>query len=76
MIKETTLRAVGNSAGTTIPKAMLDRLHVGEGDKLYIVEVDNGILLTPFDPTFRDAMEAYEEGFATYRNALKELAEK
>ncbi len=76
MVKETVLRAIGNSAGATIPKPMLDRLHVAEGDTLYLVEVEGGVLLTPFDPTFAEAMAIYEEGARAYRNAMRALADQ
>jgi hypothetical protein len=33
-----------------------------------------GILITPFDPDFADAMVAYDEAAKKYRNALRELA--
>ena len=74
MTKETTIRAIGNSAGTTIPKAMLERYRIAEGDKVYLVETDEGILITPFDPAFAEAMAVYEEGAKKYRNAMRELA--
>lgn len=75
-IKETVIRAIGNSAGTTIPKAMLDRLHLAEGDSVYLVEVQDGVLLTPYDPNFKDAMAIYEEGARAYRNAMRELSDR
>ena len=74
MTRETTIRAIGNSAGTTIPKAMLERYHMVEGDRVHLVEVDEGILITPFDPAFAEAMALYEEGAKQYRNAMRELA--
>ena len=73
-MKETTIRAIGNSAGTTIPKAMLERFQLAEGDTIHLIEVDDGILITPFDPMFAAAMRIYEEGARTYRNAMRELA--
>ena len=75
MTKETTIRAIGNSAGTTIPKAMLERYKMAEGDRVHLVETDEGILITPFDPGFAEAMEVYHEGAKAYRNAMRELAE-
>jgi putative addiction module antidote len=75
MVKETVIRAIGNSAGATIPKPMLERLKVGEGDTVFLVEVAGGLLLTPYDPAFADAMAAYEEGSNAYRNAMRELAD-
>ena len=74
MTKETTIRAIGNSAGATIPKAMLERYRMAEGDRVHLVETKEGILITPFDPAFGDAMALYEEGAKQYRNAMRELA--
>jgi putative addiction module antidote len=74
MTKQTTIRAIGNSAGTTIPKPMLERYHLGEGDTVHLVETEEGILITPFDPDFEEAMEIYAEGARRYRNAMRELA--
>ena len=51
---------------------MADRLHVKAGDEVFAVETENGILLTPFDPTFERAMSTYERTAAKYRNALRD----
>jgi putative addiction module antidote len=75
MTRKTTIRAVGNSAGATIPKAMLERYHLAEGDKVNLVETPDGILITPYDQTFADAIEIYQEGAREYRNAMRRLAE-
>ncbi len=74
MTKQTTIRAIGNSAGTTIPKAMLERFRLVEGDRVHLIETEDGILITPFDPDFAKAMEIYAEGARQYRNAMRELA--
>jgi antitoxin MazE len=74
MVRKITLRQVGGSIGATLPKDMADRLHVKPGDEIFAVETENGILLTPYDPTFDKAMAAYEHTAAKYRNALRELA--
>lgn len=74
MMKKTTIRAIGNSAGATIPKPMLERYHLAEGDAVTLVETDAGILITPFDPDFEEAMEIYAEGAGRFRNAMRELA--
>lgn len=72
--KELQLRSVGNSVGAIFPKAVLDRLNVDCGDRLHVVETEDGILLTPYDPDFAEAMDALEIGMKQYRNALRELA--
>lgn len=75
MPKDTTIRAIGNSAGTTIPRAMLERYHLQEGDAVHLIELEDGILITPFDPDFEEALGIYEEGAKRYRNAMRELAD-
>lgn len=74
MTKETKIRRIGNSAGLTIPKDMLDRKQLEAGDRVHIIETEDGLLITPYDPDFEEAMDVYEEGAKTYRNALRELA--
>ena len=73
---ETTIRRIGNSSGLTIPKGLLDRQHLEEGDQVHLVETDEGLLITPYNPDFEDAMDAYEDGAKTYRDALRTLSKK
>ena len=74
VVRKVTLRQVGGSIGATLPKDMADRLHVKAGDEVFMVETDQGILLTPYDPTFDRAMAAYQRTASKYRNALRELS--
>jgi antitoxin MazE len=41
----------------TLPKDMIDRLHLAPGDRVLAVETENGILLTPYDPHVEQALE-------------------
>jgi putative addiction module antidote len=75
MVREITLRQAGGSVTATLPKDMADRLHVRPGDKLYAVETDRGVLLTPYDPAFGEALDAFEQVRRQYRNTLRRLAE-
>lgn len=75
MRKKVKVRRMGGSVGTTLPREMADRLKLAPGDTLYAIETENGILLTPFDPDFDEALSEYERGAAKYRNALRELAD-
>jgi putative addiction module antidote len=76
MIRRTKLRRAGGSLAATIPKEMLDRLQLGEGDAVYVRETPEGILLTPYDPEFADGMAAFEHVSRKFRNALRELAQR
>jgi antitoxin MazE len=54
--------------------AMLERYRMAERARVHLIETEHGILITPFDPAFADAMAIYEEGAKKYRNAMRELA--
>ena len=69
------LTAIGNSTGLILPKEMLERLRVGRGDTLHIVETPTGITLTPFDPEFDRRMEIAEHIMREDRDVLRRLAE-
>lgn len=68
------LTSVGDSTGLVLPKDVLERLHVNEGDLLHIVETPTGIELTP-DPTFAQQMEVAEQVMREDRDVLRKLAE-
>ena len=68
------IRKIGNSLGASIPKEVLEKMNVGEGDSLYITQTPEGIYLTPYDPEFEEAMKVAKSITNRYRNALKELA--
>jgi len=66
---------IGNSVGVVLPKDLLARLRVSKGDHLYVVETQNGIELTPYDPEFATQMDAAEAIMRDNRDVLKKLAE-
>lgn len=69
------VRKIGNSIGFILPKEMVARLNLKEGDKLFPVEQPGGgFVLTPYDPDFEKAMEVARRGMKRYHNALAELA--
>ena len=71
---KTTVRRVGNSLGITLPKSIMETYHLDEGDELHLVETDEGVVLTPFNPKFSEWVKAYERTNRKYRNVLKTLA--
>ena len=73
-MQKTTVRRVGNSLGITLPKTIVDNYHHNEGDELHLVEIDEGVVLTPFNPKFAEWAKAYERTNRKYRNTLKALA--
>ena len=72
---ELKVRKFGNSLGVVLPKDVINRLHTGDGEKLFLIEAADGdYRLTPYDPKFEKKMEKAEEIMSRYRNALRALA--
>lgn len=73
MVRELKLRQAGGSVSATLPKDMADRLHVSAGDRIFAVETEHGILLTPYDPSIEEELAIAARASKKYRNALREL---
>ena len=73
-MKEIKIRRSGGSLSATLPKEYMERLQLQEGDRAFVTETPEGILITPYDPDFAKAMKIYQRGARKYRDALKELA--
>lgn len=69
-----TIRRIGNSVGVILGRDVVDRLGVKEGDVLFAVRTPNGIELTPYDPTFAEAVEAGRDYMRRHRDAMRALA--
>jgi putative addiction module antidote len=68
------LRAIGNSVGVVLPKELLARLRLGEGDTVQVVETPDGFRVARHDPAFSEQMEVAREVMRRRRAVLRELA--
>jgi putative addiction module antidote len=68
------IRKFGNSAGVILPKDLLARLRVGEGDTLFVTDAPEGVRLTAADPDFEAKMAAAEKIMREDRDILRILA--
>lgn len=69
------IKRIGNSTGVILPKELLARLQLKQGDFLFVTELpEGGLKLVPRDPAFEKGMEVARKAMRTYRNALRELA--
>jgi hypothetical protein len=50
-------------------------VHGFAAGRLRMTATEQGILLTPYDPSFDEAMQAFDEIRRDYRNTLRKLAE-
>ena len=69
------IRKIGNSVGLILPKELLARLKLKEGDALHVVEqTERGLKLSPYDPKHAKAMEIARRAFRHYADTFKTLA--
>ncbi len=69
------VRRIGNSLGFILPKEMLARLRLQEGDRLHVVEqTERGLKLSPYDPTHAKGLEIARQAFRDYAETFKALA--
>jgi putative addiction module antidote len=69
------VRKIGNSIGLILPKELLARLRLQEGDKLHVVEqTERGLKLSPYDPKHAKAMDVARRAFRKYADTFKALA--
>jgi putative addiction module antidote len=74
-VVELKVRKFGNSLGVVLPKEVINRLHTGDGEPLFLVEAaDGGYRLTPYDPAFEKKMAKADDIISRYRNALHVLS--
>lgn len=69
------IKKIGNSTGMILPKELLVRLGLKQGQSIYITELpDGGVRMTPYDPNFDEAMSIMDDIMDEYRDTLKALA--
>jgi putative addiction module antidote len=68
------LRKVGNSLGVILPREVVSRLAVSEGDSIELTEGADGYRLSAYDPEVARQVEVGKKIMRRYRNTLRELA--
>lgn len=69
------LKRIGNSTGLILPKELLARLGLQQGDNVFVTELpDRTVKLSAYDPHHERAMEVGRELFREYRETFKALA--
>ncbi len=74
MNKPLKLIPIGNSTGVILPKDVLARLRLHQGDSISIVETSGGLELRAFDPEFEAQISVARDVMKRRRKALRELA--
>jgi putative addiction module antidote len=69
------VRKIGNSLGVVLPKDVLAKLGVSEGDELSVSETPDGVALTPGDSESAELLRLAEDIMRKRRKVLKVLAQ-
>ena len=68
------LKKIGNSTGLILPKELLARLGLSQGDHVIVTEGPDGLRITREREEFEKGLEIARKAMKTYRTALTELA--
>ncbi|MGD9867147.1 MAG: AbrB/MazE/SpoVT family DNA-binding domain-containing protein [Hyphomicrobiales bacterium] len=69
------IKKIGNSTGLILPKELLARLGLKQGDTVYVTEAAGGdVRLSRYDPEFEETMKIMDGLMDEYRDTLKALA--
>ncbi len=68
------LTQIGNSVGVILPKEMLANLKLEKGQSVFVTETPEGYVLTPYDPTLEEEMQAGREFMREFRDTFHALA--
>jgi putative addiction module antidote len=69
------VKKIGNSTGLILPKELLARLRLAQGDWVYVTEMaDRSLKITPYDPEHDEAMQIAREVMKEYQDTFKALA--
>lgn len=69
------IKKIGNSTGVILPKDLLARLRLEQGDKVLLTEgPDRSITLTPYSEDDEETMRIARELMKKYASTLRALA--
>ncbi len=68
------LKKIGNSTGLILPKELLQRLGLEQGDDVIVSQEPDGLKVTRPKDDFERGLEIARKAMKKYRSTLKELA--
>lgn len=68
------IKKIGNSTGLILPKELLARLNLQQGDEVIVTEAPDGFKVSKSSADLERGMEIARKAMRTYRDALTELA--
>ncbi len=69
------VKKIGNSTGFILPKELLARLKIAQGDTVFVSEgPERSFTVSPYDPRHERVMETAREVMKEYQDTFRALA--
>lgn len=68
------IKKIGNSTGLILPKELLQRLGLEQGDEVIVSQEPDGLKIRLMEDDFERGLEIARKAMKKYRSALRELA--
>jgi putative addiction module antidote len=68
------IKKIGNSTGLILPKELLQRLGLEQGDEVIVSQEPDGLKIRLKEDDFERGLEIARKAMKKYRSALRELA--
>jgi putative addiction module antidote len=68
------IKRIGNSTGLILPKELLQRLGLEQGDEVIVSQEPDGLKIRLKEDDFERGLEIARKAMKKYRSALRELA--
>jgi putative addiction module antidote len=68
------LTQIGNSLGVVLPREALSRLKLAKGESVFLTESPQGYVLTPYDPSLDEEIQAGRAFMREFRDTFHQLA--
>ena len=68
------LTQIGNSVGVVLPREALAKLKLAKGESVFLTETPNGYVLTPYDPSLEEEIQAGRAFMHEFRDTFHQLA--
>jgi len=68
------LTQIGNSVGVVLPREALSKLKLAKGESVFLTETPKGYVLTPYDPSLDEEIQAGRAFMHDFRDTFHQLA--
>lgn len=68
------LTQIGDAIGVILPREVLERLKLGKGESVFLMETPDGYAIVPYNPALDGQIQAGREFMREHRDTFHQLA--